>query len=405
MTRDEISARVGQSWLVDAGQARRFHDLFGVQGVASDGIPGCPMVDLVDRVDFLARFLSLVQENTSLALGNPYWGKDEWRQARALVSPGLTDESGCRIFIPTGGTGGRVKFAIHTWETLHAAVGGYSQFWNSGRLNAICPLPVCHIGGLMLALRTFITGGKLWLADSKLEEPPPREFDLSTAHLSLVGAQLRRALDNGVAWLRECEAVLVGGGPTDEGLIDEALTAGIPLYTAYGMTEAGATIALAKAGEELALGEVLPHWKVSISGGEICLDGPALFQGYLREAPRSAGPWKTGDRGALVGGKLRVLGRERMIITGGKKVDASLLEERLNAWEEMAEALVYAESHPKWGQAVCAVVVTSLPEAQLDALARERLMPEMRPKQWKIVRRIPRLDNGKPNWPLICGVS
>lgn len=398
---EDIPARLAQPWLADPAQAKRF------AMALDDALDDCLYIEgwLVkdgDRVAYLARVLGALAAGKCSFLGNPHWGGKEFVLANEMMTGGSGLHGG-RILIPTGGTGGRLKFAIHSWETLLAAVEGYAAFWNRTTLNAVCPLPVCHIGGLMLALRTFITGGRLWLADPKLETPPPPDFDLSSAHVSLVGAQLRRALDNGVGWLRECEAVLVGGGPTDQRLVDDALQAGIPLYTAYGLTEAAATVAIARADEDPTLGTILPHWQASIGeGGAIHLDGPSLFLGYLGEESPRAAPWPTGDRGELVDGRLRVLGRMgRVIITGGKKVDASLLESRLVEWPEIEEALVFGEADPHWGEAVRAVVVTGADAASLSAWAKDRLLPEMRPKAWGIAKAIPRLENGKPDWPAI----
>lgn len=388
------------NWLACPKQAERFVEAYE-RAVDELSFLPCAVVDQAERVDYLARLFAARSPQSNVLLFNPQWGENELAQAQQIIEHCEADIGLGKILISTGGSGGRVKFAIHTWETLCAAVEGYRRFWNreAQPLSAVSPLPVCHIGGLMLALRTFLTGGQLWLADPKLEETPPSGFDLSTAHVSLVGAQLRRALDNGVAWLRDCEAVLVGGGPTDQALIDDALAAGIPLYTAYGLTEAAATVALARADEDPTLGEVLPHWEASVDPeGLIELDGPALFQGYLGEGGRQSGPWPTGDRGELVDGRLRVLGRERTIITGGKKVDAELLALRIADWPEVEEALIFGEPHAKWGEAVQAVVATQLTPEALSALARERLMPEMRPKAWRVWAKIPRLANGKPDW-------
>jgi len=402
MTPPEMNAQTIRQWLVDPEQAARFDEAYHGALEALECMD-CMVIDPPDRVDYLARLVAAVSPQHSVVLFNPQWGAAERKAAEALIEEHLDDMPAGHFYIPTGGTGGRVKFAIHTRETFSAAVEGYARFWGRERLNAVCPLPVCHIGGLMLAQRTLLTGGQLWLADPKLEQTPPPGFDFSAAHVSLVGAQLRRALDNGVGWLRECEAVLVGGGPAQRDLINDALAAGLPLYTAYGLTEAAATVALARAEEDPALGQILPHWEASIGGdGQIQLDGPAVFKGYLGQPPRADGPWPTGDRGELVGGQLRVHGRMgRVIITGGKKVDAALLEERLSEWPEVSEAMVFSEPDPTWGEAVCAVVATPLSAEKLTPIARERLMPEMRPKRWAALPEIPRLPNGKPDWAAI----
>ncbi|WP_309383375.1 AMP-binding protein [Cerasicoccus frondis] len=408
-------------WLADPKQVQRFLDAYVAAGQQLSKGGEHVLICAEDRVVFLAYLAAAMPQQRGIFLANSQWGAAEWAQAYRQMPADLTvlgvapvrqlDVSGAacadypgRLLIPTGGTGGRIKFAVHTTESLKASVDGYLTYWGGEPLNVICPLPVCHIGGLMLALRAAWTGGQLWLCDARLEEQPPAGFNLRHAHCSVVGAQLRRALDQGGHWLRECGAVLVGGGPSAPEILQEAIEEGIPLYTAYGLTEAAATVALAKVepGADCSLGEVLPHWRVEMRDGRIYLSGEALFKGYWGEAPRGDAYWDTGDRGELVGGRLKVSGRAgRFVITGGRKVDADLLEKRLLAWPEIQDAVVFGAPHREWGEAVTAVVETSASEAALVAKARAELLPEMRPKDWRPVAQLPRTPLGKPDWPAI----
>ncbi|WP_269541904.1 AMP-binding protein [Cerasicoccus fimbriatus] len=413
---------VTRPWLACPEQQSHFAEAYAAAAKRLGNITAGPVViGDADRVRFLASAFAAIEQGRAVFLASPAWGAHEWRQAEALIPPSAIVWSNSAaaertfhgnfgepepgsILIPTGGTGGRIKFAVHTLATLMASVRGYQAHWSGGALNAICPLPVCHIGGLMLALRTALTGGRLWLCDARLEETPPPGFDLGSAHCSVVGAQLRRALDQGGHWLSQCRAVLVGGGPSAPELLRDAFEAGIPLYTAYGLTEAAATVALNQVspGSDPAVGDVLPHWRVDVADGLIRLRGEALFRGYWGQAMRVDDFWETGDRGELLDGQLKVLGRAgRFIVTGGRKVDADLLEKRLGSWPEIDAALVFGAPHREWGEAVTAVVVSSSSVAELVAKAKEELMPEMRPKQWICVEAIPQTEHGKPDWPAI----
>jgi len=61
--------------------------------------------------------------------------------------------------IPTGGSSGQIRFAIHTWETLMASVRGFQQYFQLNQVNSLCVLPLYHVSGLMQFLRSFTTGG------------------------------------------------------------------------------------------------------------------------------------------------------------------------------------------------------------------------------------------------------
>ncbi|MGE9296355.1 MAG: AMP-binding protein, partial [Puniceicoccales bacterium] len=419
----DFQKRLARPWLADTDQAEQFAANFqrNIDRLGDSGTgPVVVMTD--DRVAFLAGVLAAIAQGRAVFLFNAQWGETEVAEAMAQVpegafwlgespreghssttTPAEYAEYANGVMIPTGGTGGRVKFAVHTWESLTASVAGYREFWKADSLHAVCPLPVCHIGGLMLALRTWVTGGRLWLTDSKLETIPPSGFPLVQAHCSLVGAQLKRVLEAPGHWVGDCAEVLVGGGPSSGELVAHALALGLRLHVAYGLTEAAATVALARAGDSLVgspEGAVLPHWKAAIREETIALAGPALFRGYWGQPPLAGDEWLSGDRGVITSsGRLRVLGRrDRVIITGGKKVDADELERRVADWPEVAEVVIWGESDATWGQRVTAAVVGQITTSELVELAREHLMPEMRPKHWHILDTIPRTMNGKVDW-------
>lgn len=374
------------------------------------------------------------------------------------------------LMIPTGGTGGRLKFACHNWQSLHAAIAGYARFWQAERLNFVCALPVCHIGGLMLALRPFATGGRLCLlpwqqlqamasGSSEAGSPqpvasaPPAGLPDLLAHadkwhISLVPTQLQRLLSGSEAtqWLRQMQAVLIGGGASAEPLLQAAAEAGIPLSPAYGMTETAATIALqrpedflhtykppsearsqpsvnASSGTPQPLsrtapqGEVLPHLSAVLEAGSnrIILSGSSLFYGYYPQAPQRQAQFATSDFGQLQtqasDGRqwLRVLGRlDRVVISGGKKIDPALVE---RAIAEQAAALgqtldgvlAIGVADARWGERLVAFIQWQNARGgnaalqDLAATLRQRLGAHQCPKQWIVVTALPLDERGKPD--------
>lgn len=413
----DFDQRARCPWLAGEGVAARFAEAWVRAGERLDATSGPVLVAEPDRVAFLAAALASIARARPVFFANPNWGADARAQAVALLPRGLTvcgapleretagpDAAPGQIMIPTGGTGGRIKFAVHTVGTLTAAVDGYARYWEQDHLHAVCPMPVCHIGGFMLAWRTWWTGGRLWLIDTRLAEPPPDGFPLDEAHVSIVGTSLHQAADETLDWLRRTRAVLLGGGPPRLEWLQTGLDARLPLYVAYGLTEAAATVALGRVAEPdpgTITAEVLPHWAVSIGGsGEVRLQGPALFLGYHGEPGGAPSPWDTGDRGELdPAGRLRLKGRRgRVIITGGRNVDADWLADELLSWPEITDALVYACPDAHWGEAVHAAVVTCTDAETLSALARRRLSPECRPKHWRIFPSLPRTMHGKADW-------
>lgn len=112
--------------------------------------------------------------------------------------------------------------------------------------------------------------------------------------------------------------------------------------------------------------------------GEICVKGPAVFNGYFgnKEATEKAlrGGWfHTGDIGFIdQRGLLHITGRQSdMYISGGSNVYPREIEELLLSYPDVLEAAVIGLPDPKWGESGAAVIVCKNASAPLsqDALA------------------------------------
>lgn len=193
-----------------------------------------PKILLVERepVRFLAGFIAACAAGCPVFLGNPSWVKQEWEQVFALVQPDLILGYGDWelelrdyhpspqpailnpqwIMIPTGGSSGKIQFAIHTWETLMASVRSFQQYFQLQQINSFCVLPLYHVSGLMQFMRTFTTNGQIAIQSFKqLELSEASDIAPADSFISLVPTQLQRLLRNPrlVRWLSKFKAVLL----------------------------------------------------------------------------------------------------------------------------------------------------------------------------------------------------
>ena len=142
-----------------------------------------PKILLIEThpVRFLAGFIAACAAGCPVFLGNPNWVKQEWLQVLQLVQPDLilgygdwglavrdyypsypvVTYNSRWIMIPTGGSSGQIRFAIHTWETLMSSVQGFQEYFQLKQINSFCVLPLYHVSGLMQFLRSFTTGGQI----------------------------------------------------------------------------------------------------------------------------------------------------------------------------------------------------------------------------------------------------
>lgn len=392
-----------------------------------------PIVVLAERQPLLfwAKFLVACQAERRLVLANPDWGELEWQQIQPGIQPDLIGY-GPDILIPTGGTSGQVRFAIHTWETLAAAVLGFQRHFQVEAVNCLCLLPFYHVSGLMQGLRSLLSGGELANQSYKaLEQGQYPDRDPADWFVSLVPTQLVRLLEArsvSLEWLRGCRAILLGGAPAWADLLDWARHERLPLAPTYGMTETAAQIATLHPDAFLqgktGCGQILPHATVQIVDeagfpvtgtqvGHVQIQANSLFLGYC--PPHPVAPQVTvfqpDDLGYLDGdGSLHIQGRASdKIITGGENVFPAEVEAVLWATGFVTDVCVVGLPDRHWGQAVTAVYVTpagrTVNPTQLQAALTGQLSSFKRPKHWIAVPQMPRNAQGKVNRQAVLALA
>ena len=450
-----LKQRVSEDWLIsyDNRQFTQLSEQFfsNLSQQSNRGIPPKILLAEENPLRFLAAFLAATAVGCPVFLCNPKWVQREWQQVFELVQPDLIFGQEAignfptphyplpithyplpnQIMIPTGGSSGKIRFAVHTWETLMASVNGFHQYFGQKPVNSFCVLPLHHVSGLMQFMRSFTTGGKLIIRSFKqLESGEALDINPAEFFISLVPTQLQRCLENPklTSWLSRFQTVLLGGAPAWESLLEQARHHRIPLAPTYGMTETASQVVTLKPEDFLAgnnsCGQILPHAQVTIrsSTGEILgtnqtgiitIGADSLSLGYYPIHPKSK--WrgkrtkgatqnlKSDDLGFFdEKGYLNVVGRSsKKIITGGENVFPAEVEAAIQSTQLVTDVCVIGIPDLKWGQVVTAVYVPNI-QATSTALVQtaleEKLSKYKRPKYWVTVESLPRNSQGKVNY-------
>ncbi len=284
----------------------------------------------------------------------------------------------------------------------------------------LCPLPLSHVGGLAIVLRSVLYGTAFTLVPASSGFDPERVGRLLASGevtlASLVPTMLRRMLelpDPPVPSSR-LRAVLLGGGPADPELVRRALDAGYPVRTTYGMTETASQVVTMPGGE--APREKLGSAGVPLPGVELEIvddDGacrPAGETGTVRVrgpmisavSADEEGRFVTGDLGRVdADGYLWIEGRrDQVIVTGGENVSPAEVEAVLRRHPQVADCAVLGLPDPEWGHTVAAAVVPRdpatppAPEA-LATWCRQHLAGFKTPKRILLLDDLPRTPSGK----------
>ena len=273
----------------------------------------------------------------------------------------------------TSGTVAQPKSVLHTLaQHLHSAAVTVKHVRFGPGDRWMLSLPLYHVGGLAIVCRALVSGGSIALAR-------PEELSLSISllahlhvtHLSLVPTQLLRLLQEkeSIRVLREMKAILLGGGPLPQDLLQQAAVYKLPVITTYGCTEAASQVTasalpLSTRGP-WSSGRVLPGRQLRVAAdGELAVRGKTLFCGYAvshgkLDKARSQDDWfATGDLGRLdEQGNLHVVGRkDNRIVSGGENIQAEEVEAALRLHPGVHEVAVVPLPSEEFGQRPVAFV-------------------------------------------------
>jgi o-succinylbenzoate---CoA ligase len=307
----------------------------------------------------------------------------------------------CAYVLSSGSTGAPKPIGLTYGNFLWSAMGGAFNIGVDPADRWLCCVPLSHIAGLSIVMRSAIYGTTAVVHDGFDVERVARSLveDRITV-VSLVTTMLSRLLEAD-ADLSGPRAILVGGGPVPESILAEAIDRGATVVQTYGLTETCSqvtTLAPEDAQRKLgSAGRPLLTSHVRIRGGEILIQGPTVAPGRSDES----GWLHTGDLGYIDDeGFLYVRDRiDDMIVTGGENVVPSEVEEVLLLHPAVIEAAVVGREDPEWQQAVTAVVVLAAgAEVTPDELRRhcaETLAGFKVPKRVELASALPRTPSGK----------
>jgi len=267
----------------------------------------------------------------------------------------------------TSGSTGEPKGVVHTITNhYYSALGAHGTIPFSEGDTWMASLPMYHISGLSLIMRSLLHGGALFF---------PKEGGANAdslgqvTHISLVPLQLARIMEdiNAAEKLVQLKAVLVGGAPIRSELRSRALDMDLPLFVTYGSSEMSSQVTTTHSGGafiENNSGQLLDERELSFSeDGEILVRGKTLCSGYFADGAvlqvtDTNGWFHTGDIGVLSDeAQLYVRGRkDSMFISGGENIFPEEIELALESHPLILKAVVVAKDDVEYGQRPVAFV-------------------------------------------------
>lgn len=295
------------------------------------------------------------------------------------VESGWPVEDGDALVMATSGTSGVAKGVVLSHDALMASARASSS---ALRVNDhdhwLACLPLSHVGGLSVVVRSLVMGTPLTVHDGFDAESVTRAARSGCTLVSLVPATLAR-IDPSLF-----RVILLGGSRPPTGRPSHVVAT-------YGMTETGSGVVYD--------GRPLDGVEISIGDDdEILIRCPMLMRGYRDGSSTiDAGGWlHTGDAGVFADGLLEVTGRlDDLIKTGGEKVWPDAVEKAIADLVDSTRSCVVGVEDPEWGQRVVIVTTADLDLTTIKAKVRESLPAYCAPKNIVRVDALPTTAIGK----------
>ena len=296
--------------------------------------------------------------------------------------------------LTSGSTGRPRRVDLRFEQVLAGAVGSLIRLGHRHDDRWLVPLPLHHVGGLSVLFRGMLNQITVeWLPRFDAETVAARLDAGEVSIVSLVPTMLQRVLDARPErpFPERLRAVLLGGAPCPAPLVERCRRLGVPLARTWGMTETAAQVATERPGEFAVDGlPPLPLVEIAAAQGRLFVEGPQA----------GAKPLRSGDRGEVIDGRVRVAGRaDRMILRGGENVDPDAIAQVLATQSGVDDVAVVGLPDPELGARVIVAIVAS-PE-RIDVLrtwATHELPRLQRPDVLLHFDALPRNSLGKIDW-------
>jgi cyclohexanecarboxylate-CoA ligase len=299
------------------------------------------------------------------------------RGAPVTTSPARPADLAVVLF--TGGSTGEPKAVLHTHRGLaHKAITMVGVHGLDASDAVLMPAPLAHVSGLLNGVLVPGAAGMRSVLMAKWDPERARQLVRDERITFMVGpptffVQLMATPGFGPDAVEPLRLVSSGGAGVTPAFVEEATTRlGARVKRSYGSTEAPTiTSSGAHDSEQRAAetdGRPVGECELQIApDGELVVRGPELFAGYAdQDQTRAAvtrGWFATGDLATVDDeGWLTIVGRKKdVIIRGGENIAAGEVEELLVAHPAVREAVAVGYPDDRYGERVCAFVLSDSP--------------------------------------------
>ena len=325
----------------------------------------------------------------------------------------IVNDNDIAAIMNTSATTGQFKSVPLRWSQIKAHVQASQEvLGRSEQDNWLMVLPLFHVSGLSILMRSLYNGTAMTIMESYDEEQVLQCIHDGRINMMSLVPTILKNLEPRIIH-HQLRVILLGGEFIPRPLVDACVEKQLPIYKTYGMTETfsqSVTMPVLLNLNKLdSVGKPLPGMTVHIVNpdvdgvGEIHLNGHMVMRGYINREPIH-GDFNTDDMGYVdEDGFLYILNRRTdLIISGGENIYPKEIEDTVYAMQGVKECAVIPVADTKWGQVPALFVafddVDAL-SADLEMIVRDYISSKLAkykvPKYITIMDALPRNGTGK----------
>ena len=273
----------------------------------------------------------------------------------------IVNDNDIAAIMNTSATTGQFKSVPLRWSQIKAHVQASQEvLGRSEQDNWLMVLPLFHVSGLSILMRSLYNGTAMTIMESYHEEQVLQCIHDGRINMMSLVPTILKNLEPRIIH-HQLRVILLGGEFIPRPLVDACVEKQLPIYKTYGMTETfsqSVTMPVLSNLNKLdSVGKPLPRMTVHIVNpdvdgvGEIHLNGPMVMRGYINREPIH-GDFNTDDMGYVdEDGFLYILNRRTdLIISGGENIYPKEIEDTVYAMQGVKECAVIPVADTKWGQ-------------------------------------------------------
>jgi len=321
----------------------------------------------------------------------------------------IVNDNDIAAIMNTSATTGQFKSVPLRWGQIKAHVQASQEvLGRSEQDNWLMVLPLFHVSGLSILMRSLYNGTAMTIMESYDEEQVLQYIHDGRINMMSLVPTILKNLEPRITH-HQLRVILLGGEFIPRPLVDACIAKQLPIYKTYGMTETfsqSVTMPVLSNLNKLdSVGKPLPRMTVHIVNPDVdgVGEGPMVMSGYINREPIH-GDFNTDDMGYVdEDGFLYILNRRTdLIISGGENIYPKEIEDTVYAMQGVKECAVIPVADTKWGQVPALFVAFDDIDAlgaDLKMIVRDYLSSKLAkykvPKYITIMDALPRNGTGK----------